>query len=58
MDVTPTHLIASGMVFMIAAVFSMLGLGGGMLYVPVFQWMALPLKTVARSPGSQPCPAG
>lgn len=47
MDLTPTHLIASGMVFMIAAVFSMLGLGGGMLYVPLFKWLELPLKTVA-----------
>jgi hypothetical protein len=25
----------------------MLGLGGGMLYVPVFKWLDLPLKTVA-----------
>lgn len=47
MDLTSTHLIASGVVFMIAAVFSMLGLGGGMLYVPMFKWMELPLKTVA-----------
>lgn len=47
MDLTPTHLIASGVVFMVAAVFSMLGLGGGMLYVPMFKWMELPLKTVA-----------
>jgi len=47
MDLTSTHLIASGVVFVISAVFSMLGLGGGMLYVPIFKWMELPLKTVA-----------
>lgn len=47
MDFTSTHLIASGLVFVVAAVFSMLGLGGGMLYVPLFKWLELPLKTVA-----------
>jgi len=47
MDLTSTHLIASGVVFVISAGFSMLGLGGGMLYVPIFKWMELPLKTVA-----------
>lgn len=51
MDLTATHLIASCMVFMIAAVFSMLGLGGGMLFVPMFKWMELPLKTVATPLG-------
>lgn len=44
---TSTHLIATGLVFMVATVFSMLGLGGGMLYVPLFKWLELPLKTVA-----------
>jgi uncharacterized protein len=47
MDLTATHLIATGLVFAVAAVFSMLGLGGGMLYVPLFKWLQLPLKTVA-----------
>ncbi|MCA1788579.1 MAG: sulfite exporter TauE/SafE family protein, partial [Thioalkalivibrio sp.] len=28
-------------------VFAMLGLGGGMLYVPIFKWLEFPLKTVA-----------
>lgn len=31
----------------ISFVFAMLGLGGGMLYIPVLQWMEFPLKTVA-----------
>lgn len=38
---------AASLVFLIALVFSMLGLGGGMLYVPVFKWLELPLKSVA-----------
>ncbi len=42
-----TSLSAGGLVFVIAFVFSMLGLGGGMLYVPVFKWLELPFKTVA-----------
>lgn len=33
--------------FIHALVFSMLCLGGAMLYVPVFKWMELRLKTVA-----------
>lgn len=41
------NLLAAGLVFAIATVFSMLGLGGAMLYVPVFKWLELPLKTVA-----------
>ncbi|BAN36889.1 hypothetical protein SCD_n03090 (plasmid) [Sulfuricella denitrificans skB26] len=44
---TSTHLIATGLVFAVSAVFAMLGLGGGMLYVPLFKWLELPLKTVA-----------
>ena len=31
------------LVFAVATVFSMLGLGGGMLYVPLFKWLDLPL---------------
>lgn len=34
-----TYALATGLVFCIALVFSMLGLGGGMLYVPVFKWL-------------------
>lgn len=40
-------LIAASAVFCVALVFSMLGLGGAMLYVPIFKWLELPLKTVA-----------
>jgi len=42
-----TYALATALVFAIALVFSMLGLGGGMLYVPVFKWLALPVKTIA-----------
>lgn len=42
-----TYVSATGLIFLIAAVFSMLGLGGGMLYVPVFKWLGLPLKSIA-----------
>jgi len=45
--VSATHLIATALVFVVALVFSMLGLGGAMLYVPIFKWLELPLKTVA-----------
>jgi hypothetical protein len=46
-DIASGHLLAAGLVFVIATVFSMLGLGGGMLYVPAFKWLELPLKSVA-----------
>ncbi|MCP5443599.1 MAG: sulfite exporter TauE/SafE family protein [Chromatiaceae bacterium] len=42
-----TYILVTSLVFVIALVFSMLGLGGGMLYVPVFKWLALPVKTIA-----------
>ena len=44
---TETYALATGLIFVIAVMFSMLGLGGGMLYVPVFKWLGLPLKTIA-----------
>lgn len=47
MDITGLPLTATVLVFGVALVFSMLGLGGGMLYVPLFKWLELPLKTVA-----------
>lgn len=47
MDLSSADLLIAGLVFLIATVFSMLGLGGAMLYVPVFKWLELPLKTVA-----------
>jgi len=46
-SLSSTHLIATGLVFAVSLVFSMLGLGGAMLYVPIFKWLELPLKTVA-----------
>lgn len=39
--------LAPALVFVIALIFSMLGLGGAMLYVPTFKWLDLPLKTTA-----------
>ena len=42
-----TCVLATGLIFIIAGLFSMLGLGGGMLYVPVFKWLDLSLKTIA-----------
>lgn len=46
-SLSSTHLIATALVFVVSLVFSMLGLGGAMLYVPIFKWLELPLKTVA-----------
>ncbi len=45
--IATTNALAGGLVFVIAFVFSMLGLGGGMLYVPLFKWLELPFRTVA-----------
>ena len=42
-----TYLLATGLIFVVSVLFSMLGLGGGMLYVPIFKWLGFPLKTVA-----------
>ncbi|RIV23189.1 sulfite exporter TauE/SafE family protein [Alicyclobacillaceae bacterium I2511] len=40
-------LIWSGiLIFVVSFVFSMLGLGGGMLYVPIFHWLGFGLKDV------------
>jgi uncharacterized membrane protein YfcA len=47
MDLPTNHLIATCLVFAVSTVFAMLGLGGGMVYVPMFKWLELPLKTVA-----------
>ena len=47
MELTSLYLTATALVLLVALVFSMLGLGGGMLYVPLFKWLELPLKTVA-----------
>lgn len=46
MDIS-TYLLATGLIFVVSVLFSMLGLGGGMLYVPIFKWLGFPLKTVA-----------
>lgn len=41
------YALAGALIFAISFVFAMLGLGGGMLYVPLLKWLGLPLKTVA-----------
>ncbi len=42
-----TYAIATGLIFAVSFLFAMLGLGGGMLYVPILSWLSLPVKTVA-----------
>jgi hypothetical protein len=42
-----TEMAATGLVLVVSFVFAMLGLGGGMLYVPILKWLGLPLKTAA-----------
>ena len=44
---TSTYILATGLIFVVSVPFSMLGLGGGMLYVPIFKWLGFPLKAVA-----------
>lgn len=36
-----------GLVFIVSTLFSMMGTGGAMVYVPMFKWLGLPLKTLA-----------
>jgi len=45
-DIT-TYAVAATLIFMVSFVFAMLGLGGGMLYVPIIKWLGFPLKAVA-----------
>jgi uncharacterized membrane protein YfcA len=42
-----TYILATLLVFAVSAVFAALGLGGGMLYVPILHWLGQPLKTGA-----------
>ena len=41
------YLIVSVLIFIVSFVFAMLGLGGGMVYVPILNWAGFPLKEVA-----------
>jgi uncharacterized membrane protein YfcA len=43
--------LTSGVVLVLAFLFSMLGLGGSMLYVPFFHWVGFDFKTVAIPTG-------
>lgn len=42
-----TYGLAFGLILTISFVFAILGLGGGMLYVPVLQWLGFPVRAVA-----------
>lgn len=39
--------IAAVLIFAVSCIFAMLGLGGGMLYVPILQWLGFSVKEVA-----------
>ena len=39
------------LIFVVSAVFAMLGLGGGMLYVPIFHWLGFGLQSVVMPLG-------
>jgi uncharacterized membrane protein YfcA len=41
------YLIVSAIIFIVSFIFAMLGLGGGMVYVPVLQWAGFSMKEVA-----------
>ena len=43
--------IVTGLILVLAFVFSMLGLGGAMLYIPVFNWFGFDFKSVAIPTG-------
>lgn len=42
-----TYGLATALIFGVSFLFAMLGLGGGMLYVPIFKWLRFPLQAVA-----------
>ncbi len=42
-----TYGFVAALLFVVSFLFAMLGLGGGMLYVPIFQWLGFPVKVVA-----------
>ena len=43
--------VATVLIFLVSALFAMLGMGGGMLHVPILLWFGYPLKTVAQPVG-------
>ena len=43
--------IVAGVILVLAFIFSMLGLGGAMLYIPVFHWFGYDFKSVAIPTG-------
>jgi len=45
------YLFSALLIFLVSAFFAMLGLGGGILYVPIFHWLGFPVNTVAIPTG-------
>ncbi len=43
--------ILAALIFTVSGIFAMLGMGGGMLHVPLLIWFGYPLKTVAQPIG-------
>ncbi len=43
--------VVAVLIFLVSGVFAMLGMGGGMLHVPILLWFGYPLKTVAQPVG-------
>jgi len=41
------YIIVAFLIFVISFIFAMLGLGGGMVYVPILKWAGFPVKDVA-----------
>jgi uncharacterized protein len=45
------YLFSALLIFLVSVFFAMLGLGGGMLYVPILHWLGFPVGTVAIPTG-------
>lgn len=43
--------VLAALIFTVSGIFAMLGMGGGMLHVPILIWFGYPLKTVAQPVG-------
>ena len=41
------YVIVTALIFLVSFIFAMLGLGGGMVYVPILKWAGFPMKEVA-----------
>lgn len=50
-DIAMILAVSTGVILVLAFIFSMLGLGGAMLYIPVFHWFGFDFKSVAIPTG-------